>query len=282
MNLCFMAERSIENCLEGCLELAKHCLEVYDEMERHNVSYEAMCQALKTGTMLDYCYQRNLKVGTATRASLMTLDDFTENRRSYYEKVVEHLLPIVENQDNGVSLLNPTLTLENYRESNDNSAAIQIAKEVINSPGKRESNPFLLTGASGCGKTHLVNAIGNAIKNNHPVLSVLYVTGSEFKHCYMDAVRSNRLCEFKAQYDKVDVLILDNLLDLVGHGTQDSFFHIMDHLYQKDKQMVFTSSVGLDDMKGSIEERIIEHLRWGKTIGIGKAVGKQIVRQEEK
>ena len=177
MNLCFMAERSIDSCLESCLELAKHCLEVYDEMEKHNVSYEAMRQAQKTGTMLDYCFQRALKVGTAARASLMTIDDFTENRRMYYEKVVEHLTPIVERQDKGVSLLNPTLTLESFRESNDNAVAIQMAKKVIDSPGKRDDNPFLLIGASGCGKTHLVNAIGNAIRKKHPVMTVRYVSG---------------------------------------------------------------------------------------------------------
>ena len=52
-----------------------------------------------------------------------------------------------------------------------------MAKKVIDSPGKRDDNPFLLIGASGCGKTHLVNAIGNAIRKKHPVMTVRYVSG---------------------------------------------------------------------------------------------------------
>ena len=186
------------------------------------------------------------------------------------ERIVEHLIPIVEIQVKGDSHLNPTLTFENYRENGDNSAAIHMAKEVIDAPGKRENNPLLLIGASGCGKTHLVNAIGNAIKQKQSAMTVLYVTGDEFKLRYMEAIRLNRLFYFKELYNKVDVLILDNLHDLVGQGTQNCFFHIMDHLYQKNKQMVLTSCMGLDDLKGMLEDRIIEHLRWGKTVDMGK------------
>ena len=101
-------------------------------------------------------------------------------------------------------------------------------------------------------------------------MTVFYVTGDEFKRRYMGAVKSNRLTEFKDKYDKVDVLILDNLQDLVGPGTQNCFFHVMDQMYQQDKQMVLTCNKGLDDMKGLLEERIIEHLRWGITKEISR------------
>ena len=146
-----------------------------------------------------------------------------------------------------------------------------MAKEVVKTPGKRSSNPIVLMGDFGSGKTHLVNAIGNAIYKEHPEMTIFYVTGDEFKHQYMDAVKSNRLTEFKDWYDKVDVLILDNLQDLVGPGTQNCFFHVMDQMYQKDKQIVLTCNQGLDEMKGMLEERLIEHCRWGTTIEIGKA-----------
>ena len=86
----------------------------------------------------------------------------------------------------------------------------------------------------------------------------------------MDAVKSNKLTEFKDLYERVDVLILDNLQDLVGPGTQNCFFHVMDQMYQKDKQIVLTCSQRLDDMKGMLDERLIEHLRWGRKIEIGK------------
>lgn len=145
-----------------------------------------------------------------------------------------------------------------------------MAKEVVKSPGKRSINPFILVRNFGSGKTHLVNAIGNAIEKEHTAMTVLYVTGDMFKQCYTEAVIKNRLYKFKERYYNVDVLILDNLHDLVGPGTQNCFFHVMDHLYQNDKQMVFASCVRPDDLTGMLEHRIIEHLSWGKTVDMGK------------
>ena len=74
-----MTERTIEECLENCLRLAKNSLEVYDEMEKHNVSYAEMYRAKRTGTLLDYCYQRELKAGTAFITTLMSIDDFVDD-----------------------------------------------------------------------------------------------------------------------------------------------------------------------------------------------------------
>ena len=187
------------------------------------------------------------------------LSDITKQRSAHSRK------------NNSPSQLNTSLAFDNLRVTDNNSEAVQMAKDVVKSPGKRNSNPFVLLGDFGSGKTHLVNAIGNAIYKEHPEMTVFYVTGDEFKRQYMDAVKLNRLTEFKDWYDKVDVLILDNLQDLVGSGTQNCFFHVMDQMYQKDKQIVLTCSQGLDDMKGKLEERLIEHCRWGTTIEIGKA-----------
>ena len=85
----------MEECLEKCLELAKISLEVYEEMEKHDGIIAEMYNAKKAGRLLDYCLQREFKPGTPTNATLMSLEDFAENRRSYYEVVVEHLTPIV-------------------------------------------------------------------------------------------------------------------------------------------------------------------------------------------
>lgn len=186
------------------------------------------------------------------------LSDITKQRSAHIRK------------NNCPSQLNMSLTFDSFRVTDNNSVAVQMAKEVVKTPGKRSSNPIVLMGDFGSGKTHLVNAIGNAIYKEHPEMTVFYVTGDEFKHQYMDAVKSNRLTEFKDWYDMVDVLILDNLQDLVGPGTQNCFFHVMDQMYQKDKQIVLTCSQGLDDMKGLLEERLIEHCRWGTTIEISK------------
>ena len=167
--------------------------------------------------------------------------------------------------------LNRSLTFDTFQVTDNNAVAVQMAKEVIKSPGTRSRNPLVLIGDFGSGKTHLVNAIGNAINKEHPRMTVFYVTGDEFKRQYMDSVKLNRLTEFKDRYDKVDVLILDNLQELVGPGTQNCFFLVMDQMYQKDKQIILTCSQELDKLKGMLEERLIEHCRWGTTIEIGKA-----------
>ncbi len=86
----------------------------------------------------------------------------------------------------------------------------------------------------------------------------------------MDAVKSNRLSDFKAFYDKVDLLILDNLQDLLGPGTQNIFFHIMDGMQQKGKRLVITSARNLDELKDTFEERLLEHISWGKIVEIKK------------
>lgn len=265
-----MVNNEIKNPIDSCLELsllyAKRYLDIYNDLEKHNISFDTVIDAFRSGKELTLMSVHGLGPKSMARLLTFPLNYLSEDRRTYYETMVAHLLPIIEMQDTVASYLNPSLTFENYRESTDNYAAIQMAKEVIDSPWKRENNPLLLFGNSGCGKTHLVNAIGNAIKKEHTAMTVLYVTGDMFKQCYMEAVIKNRLYKFKERYYNVDVLILDNLHDLVGPGTQNCFFHVMDHLYQNDKQMVFTSCVGLDDLTGMLEHRIIEHLRWGRKV----------------
>lgn len=266
----FMIEIPTEECLQRCINAAKKYIAAYDDLEKHDVGINVVIQAVQSDNVMSLRTQHGLKASTVATLLHMSLSDLVENRRVYYKIVVENLTPLVASQKKESSQLNPTLILDNYRETDSNSAALQMAKEVIYSPGKREHNPFLLVGDFGCGKTHLVNAIGNALKNENLAMTILYVTGDEFKRQYMDAVKSNKLVEFKDRYDKVDVLILDNLQDLVGPGTQNCFFHVMDQMYQKDKQMVLTCNQGLGDLKGVLEARIIEHLRWGTTIEIGK------------
>ena len=266
----FKMEIPTEECLQRCLQTAKNNIAAYDDLKTHNVGFDVVIKAIRSDNVKSLWDQYGLKTKTAVTVLDMFIRDLAEDRRSYYEKVVEHLTPIVAMHIKDSTLLNPHLTFDTYHETEANSEAMQVAKEVIYSPGRRDINPLLLIGDFGCGKTHLVNAIGNAINKEHPEMTVFYVTGDEFKRRYMGAVISNRLTEFKDKYDKVDVLILDNIQDLVGPGTQNCFFHVMDQMYQKDKQIVLTCNKGLDDMKGLLEERIIEHLRWGITKAISK------------
>ena len=176
--------------------------------------------------------------------------------------------PLGKNQIN--TRLNPLFSFNNFTVAECNVEAVQAAKDITHVTEGSLNYTLMLVGEYGSGKTHLVNALGNAAKKMHPEITVLYVSADDFKYQYMDAVKSNRLSDFKAFYDKVDLLILDNLQDLLGPGTQNIFFHIMDGMQQKGKRLVITSTRNLDELKDTVEDRLLEHISWGKIVEIKK------------
>lgn len=182
------------------------------------------------------------------------------------DPVEKNSVPISQINDR----LNQKYTFSNIEINANNKDAVKAAKAFLD--GKILNDQLLIVGPTGSGKTHLANAIGNEIKANNPELAVLYVSGDDFKNQYIEAVKTNRLYDFRTFYGKLDVLILDNLQDLVGEGTQNCFLHTIDHLNQCGKRMLFTLSRGLDELElsGVLGIRTVEHLRWGKIVEIGK------------
>ena len=109
-------------------------------------------------------------------------------------------------------------------------------------------------------------AIGLAIKEKFPEKVVLYVTGNEFKTQYMDAVNvKNRLTDFLAFYMKIEVLIVDDIQDLIGQGSQNAFFNVFNHLHQSGKQLIFTSDRAPVDLQ-NFEERLLSRFKWGLSV----------------
>ena len=166
--------------------------------------------------------------------------------------------------------LNPNNTFRNFKVSAPNKEAVKAGRAFVN--GRNRKGQLLLTGPTGSGKTHLVNAIGNAIKANRPDSAVLYVSGEELKYTYFNTIKSGKgLTDFRKFYLDLDVLILDNLQDLKkAPGTQEIFFRIIDHLNQEGKRLLFTSSCSFDELKSIFDERTVEHLSWGQIVEIGK------------
>ena len=143
---------------------------------------------------------------------------------------------------------------------------INAGLNISATPGKTAFNPLFLFGGPGLGKTHLSQAIGIAIKEKYPDLVVLYVTGNEFKTQYMDAVNvKNKLTDFLAFYMKIDVLIVDDIQDLMGQGSQNAFFNVFNHLHENGKQLIFTSDRAPADLQ-NFEERLLSRLKWGLSV----------------
>jgi chromosomal replication initiator protein len=166
--------------------------------------------------------------------------------------------------------LNPVYCFENLIIGECNKMGFTAGESISAAPGKTAFNPLFLFGGPGLGKTHLAQAIGIAIKKKYPELVVLYVPANRFKTQYMDAVNvKNKLTDFLAFYQKMDVLIMDDIQDLMGPSTQNAFFNIFNHLHQSGKQLIFTSDRAPADLE-NFEARLLSRLKWGLSVELQK------------
>ena len=165
--------------------------------------------------------------------------------------------------------LNPVFCFENLIVGECNKMGFTAGETISGAPGKTAFNPLFLFGGPGLGKTHLAPAIGNAIWQKYPELVVLYVQANRFKTQYMDAVVKNKLTDFFAFYNKMDVLIIDDIQDLNGPGAQNAFFNIFNHLHQSGKQLILTSDRAPVDLQ-NFEIRLLSRLKWGLSVELTK------------
>ena len=143
-----------------------------------------------------------------------------------------------------------------------NSLAYAAAHAVTEKPGQLY-NPLFIYGSSGLGKTHLLHAIGNEIKANDKDACVLYQTADRFVNEFINAIRFDKIHKFQKKYKSVDVLLVDDIQFISNkEQTQEAFFHIFNLLYDAHKQIVFSSDVVPQDIKG-IAERLRSRLACG-------------------
>ena len=134
------------------------------------------------------------------------------------------------------SQLNESYTFENYCESKSNKLAYTIAKAVASNPKCQTFNPMFIFGPTGVGKTHLIQAIGNKMKEVVPDSRVLYLSARTFEAQYTTAVRKNAVNDFINFYKSIDMLIIDDVQEFAGKtATQNTFFHIFNYLHNKQK-----------------------------------------------
>jgi len=161
------------------------------------------------------------------------------------------------------SQINPKYTFNNFFEGESNRLARTAAEAVGLNPAKTAFNPLFVYGKSGVGKTHLCHAIGSKVLELYPDKKVLYITAHLFKVQYTDARRFNTINDFINFYQSIDVLIIDDIQELSGlEKTQNTFFHIFNHLHHNNKQLVMTSDCSPTEMQG-MEERLLTRFRWG-------------------
>lgn len=160
------------------------------------------------------------------------------------------------------SQLNPNYNFENFIKGSSNELSRTVGDTVAMNPAKT-FNPLFLYGSSGVGKTHLTNAIGTRIKELYPEKRVLYVSAHLFQVQYTDSVRTNHFNDFISFYQTIDVLIIDDIQEFAGlTKTQNTFFHIFNHLHQNGKQLILTSDRAPVMLQG-MEDRLLTRFKWG-------------------
>lgn len=166
------------------------------------------------------------------------------------------------------SQLNTGCTFDNFILGESNRLARTAGVAIAKEPGKTIFNPLFIYGGSGVGKTHLANAIGNAVAHNFPNARVLYVSANTFKLQYQEAVQMQRVPDFLQFYQSVDVLIVDDIQFFSGiQGTQNTFFHVFNYLHQCRKQLILTSDRSPLQLR-DLEERLLTRFKWGLSLEI--------------
>ena len=155
------------------------------------------------------------------------------------------------------SQLNPHLTFNNYIEGTSNKLPRSIGLTVAEHPKSTQFNPMFIYGPSGCGKTHLINAIGMKAKEMNPNCRVLYVSARLFQVQYTNSVRNNTTSDFINFYQTIDMLIVDDIQEwATAISTQNTFFHIFNHLFRNNKRIILASDRPPVDLKG-MNERLL-------------------------
>lgn len=161
--------------------------------------------------------------------------------------------------------LNEKYTFENFIVGSGNELAYAACQAVAATPGNKY-NPLFLYGGVGIGKTHLIQAVGNAVMEKNPSALVVYVSTEQFVQEFIDAVRYKKNTDFAGHYRNADVLIIDDMQFIAGKDkTQEEFFHTFNALHQANKQIIISSDKPPKDIP-TLEERLRSRFAWGMSI----------------
>lgn len=161
--------------------------------------------------------------------------------------------------------LNERYTFENFIVGSGNELAYAACQAIASQPGTKY-NPLFIYGGVGIGKTHLIQAVGNAVLANRPGSRIVYVSTEQFVQEFLDAIRYKKNTDFAGYYRSCDVLIIDDIQFIAGkEKTQEEFFHTFNALHQANKQIIVSSDKPPKDIP-TLEERLRSRFAWGMSI----------------
>ena len=167
----------------------------------------------------------------------------------------------------GPAGLNPRYTFDTFIVGSSNQFAHAACRAVAEAPS-RSYNPLFIYGGVGLGKTHSMHAVGQYVLQHDRKLRLTYISSERFMNEMINAVRYDRVLDFRERYRSVDVLLVDDIQFLAGkEGTQTEFFHTFNALYDSQKQIVLSSDCPPHEIP-ALEERLRSRFEWGLTADI--------------
>ncbi|MBC7425420.1 MAG: chromosomal replication initiator protein DnaA [Bacteroidia bacterium] len=245
----------------------------YEWLEEHYIQLlqKTLKQIMGVGAKLEY----NIIVENSTPSSApYTINVPTGNGKKAATNELSLPLNITSKIKNPViipglrkvpvdSQLNPKYHFDNFIEGECNRLARGAGWAVAHNPGGTAYNPLMIFGGVGLGKTHLIHAIGNMIKQINKNKTVIYLSAEKFINQYVESVKSNNQNDFISYYQSMDVLIVDDVQQFAKkERTQEIFFQIFNHLHQSNKQIILTSDKAPKDIK-DVDERLLSRFKWG-------------------
>ncbi|MBI5630471.1 MAG: chromosomal replication initiator protein DnaA [Elusimicrobia bacterium] len=161
-----------------------------------------------------------------------------------------------------LSELNPRYTFATFVVGDSNRFAHATAESIVKSPGT-QFNPFFIYGGVGLGKTHLMHAIGHAMRKEFPRGRVLYTTSEQFVNEFINSIQQNKSDDFRSKFRHLDCLLIDDIQFLIAKDrSEQEFFHTFNSLRDARKQVVISSDRSPKEMSPS-EQRLISRFEWG-------------------
>jgi chromosomal replication initiator protein len=176
-----------------------------------------------------------------------------------------HTLSVAHSYRQG---LNERYTFDSFIVGSGSELAYAACQAIVQNPGTKY-NPLFVYGGVGLGKTHLIQAVGNAILAKDKDVKVVYATSEQFLQEFYDAIRFKKITDFAGHYRSADVLIVDDMQFIAGkEKTQEEFFHTFNALHQANKQIIISSDKPPKAIP-TLEERLRSRFEWGMIVDIG-------------
>ncbi|MES2224015.1 MAG: chromosomal replication initiator protein DnaA [Patescibacteria group bacterium] len=223
----------------------------------HKMIFKSLRDASETVRSLEYMIVKS--------DSRKELED-SERKKKSFTGAASPELPLNDFYINKDDNLNPRYTFDNFVIGPFNELAHAAAQAIIKKPVSY--NPLFFYGDTGRGKTHLIQAIGNHLKQNDPNKKVYYITSDKFYQEFASAMQEGKINSFKDKYKKYDVFIMDDIQFLSKkEKTQEELFHLFNHLNDNNKQIIFSSDQHPNYING-LEDRLKSRFVAGMIVDI--------------